>query len=186
MTPRPFINTIKKDGIMNVFIVMIVVIVITSAIIFLEDLWRGHWVNKYYSFGIRIYDRTFLKDQKTLVDIYAELNKHRETGKTDIITYRLTDENDGILFRNRNTHWLYRSSSLVHGVINCENESIHIAGYLGLTEGFYACVPPYLMCYYYYVFGNAIVLSIGLLVLLGNLAYYAFTYVKTKNRLDDI
>jgi hypothetical protein len=171
---------------MNVIVPVLAVILITSAVIFLEGIWRGRWTRKYYSFGMKIYERTIPGNQKTLVDIYAEMNKRREKEESHVITYRLTDENDGIFFRNTYSHLLYRSFSLVHGVIKCENDSIKIIGYLGLTEVFYVCVIPYLLCYYYSAGGNAIVLPVALLVWLGNLVYSASVYVQTKNRLDDI
>jgi hypothetical protein len=180
------IHSKPKDGIMSDVIIILAIIFFVLAIMFLESTLRVHWVKTYYRYGIKIYERKFILDQKKLIDIYAELNKIRDTDKFINITFRLTDENDHIYFRNKYDNKVYRNYSLLHGAIKSENGAWIIMGYIGLTEVLYICAIPYILSYFYFSSKNVIFIPLVILVFVGNIIYSVSNYFKTKKFLDGI
>jgi hypothetical protein len=175
----------NEEGIMIV-LYFLIVFLLASVLMLVEGVLRANWTKAYFNFGIKIYERKFLQENKNLIDVYTALQKYEEQNPVKIIQYHLTIENDYIFYRNTFSKGLYKSSSLLHGAINHMDGTFIIIGFLGITELLYMCFLPFLLYCTYFLSHTQIIIPIILLALVGNILYYYSSYSKTKNYLNHV
>jgi hypothetical protein len=175
-----------QEAIMDFLVHGIILFVAIAILMLVEGFLRALWVREYYARGLKVYDRSFSKGERSLPDVYSRIANDKADDGLKKIIFHMTQENDHLLFRNRFGWGLTRNISLIHGTIYADDDHFRIRGFLGLTEALYGCLIPLILLILFILSNYSSLLLIAAAFLGITALYYFLVYSSSRRILDRI